>query len=553
MRLQLAFGYLRAGDCDDCIRKECDSNSGSKVKHASKLSKHCLLSDKKHRHQNYHHSSNHDRHHYREQDQKKKGSEQSASSTRHNKHRPKLDSDDTTKQSTKSSQRFDKSDSNRNNNGKSSHYSQRCYRKSYYDEVTNSSTESSDSNDDNVNVVMKTSDRKCVNNSVGIVSSSGSRNLKTTETKQHNDVRRSKHNDHKVVTQQQQLDKSVTTDIISDNATSTDIAMSSSYNTKSQFSSNKSNHHKSHTSVKTSSSKNVGSHSNSSKSSSSAHTLLNRSSKVTLSKQHLIGSGISDDHDNEDSKLDIAEASEKIEQAMLKRRQRIEEWRQKRKPKSVKDPLDDVPKKDETIDTDKWILDEENEETSEEGKANKLDDDNSNCNNDKTGIDTAEDKELKKDDVEQTRSKENNLSSDEFKDNDNVVEEGNVGDEEIDPLDEYMLMISKQIKNLNEGEMTIRNSQGVSNIVASNNQSPQSPQQRSQKPTTTNDSKIDSCGGVTKAVIVRTNVSERKQINKGDIMEQNADALEYSSEDYSDDEDIFACKKKNVFTMRSLK
>ncbi|KAF5306266.1 hypothetical protein FQA39_LY08964 [Lamprigera yunnana] len=176
--------------------------------------------------------------------------------------------------------------------------------------------------------------------------------------------------------------------------------------------------------------------------------------------------------------LDKEEEQRKLELEMQRRRERIERWRAERKKKEQ-----DAIKKDgsKTVVTPqgaakKWSLEDDSEDEEKNEKAEK------------------EESEIKEEEekVEEEKEKE----KEEIK---------KVWEEEIDPLDAYMLGVHEEVRQIHTVDL---------------------------RRTSKSDSNSSKKGGL----MIVTGVAKSKvSKNKGELIEQNQDGLEYSSEEEQED------------------
>ncbi|KAJ3624048.1 hypothetical protein MTP99_017705 [Tenebrio molitor] len=177
------------------------------------------------------------------------------------------------------------------------------------------------------------------------------------------------------------------------------------------------------------------------------------------------------------SNLDKEEEQKKLELEMQKRRERIERWRAERKKKEQEAVKKDVPKATPGTDeatAKKWSLEDDSEDEDKDNKG-------------------------EKEEEEEVAEKE---EPDEEKNGEEPLPE--VVEDEVDPLDEYMRGVQEEVRKTHKIDM--------------------------KKP-----SKADS-GNKKGALVIVTGVAKSKiNKNKGELIEQNQDGLEYSSEEEQED------------------
>lgn len=159
---------------------------------------------------------------------------------------------------------------------------------------------------------------------------------------------------------------------------------------------------------------------------------------------------------------------------MQKRRERIERWRAERKKKEQEATKKDAPKESSTDETTakKWSLEDESDDEDKDG--------------------TKSEKEEKPEEKEEGIEEKNGEEPQE-----ELVEE------EVDPLDEFMKGVQEEVRKTNKFDM--KNLQ-------------------------------TDPGNTKSALVVVTGVAKSKvNKNKGELIEQNQDGLEYSSEEEIED------------------
>jgi ATP-dependent RNA helicase DDX46/PRP5 len=163
---------------------------------------------------------------------------------------------------------------------------------------------------------------------------------------------------------------------------------------------------------------------------------------------------------------------------MQKRRERIERWRAERKKKEQEAIKKDVPKATPGTDeatAKKWSLEDDSEDEDKDNKGEKEEE---------------EEEVAEKEEPDEEKNGEEPLPE--------VVED------EVDPLDEYMRGVQEEVRKTHKIDM--------------------------KKP-----SKADS-GNKKGALVIVTGVAKSKiNKNKGELIEQNQDGLEYSSEEEQED------------------
>ncbi|CAH1135794.1 unnamed protein product [Ceutorhynchus assimilis] len=185
--------------------------------------------------------------------------------------------------------------------------------------------------------------------------------------------------------------------------------------------------------------------------------------------------------------LDKEEEQKRLELEMQKRRERIERWRAERKKKEQ-----DAIKKEEKSSSSgtqenykKWSLEDESEDEDK-------DDDKSEV---KKEQDSEDIKETKMEIEEVPKETQKNKEVDEDDDDDN--------DKEVDPLDAYMQGVQEEVRKINK-----------INIKKSDKNDPNKKG----------------------SLVIVTGVAKKKaNTDKGELVEQNQDGLEYSSEEEAED------------------
>jgi len=187
------------------------------------------------------------------------------------------------------------------------------------------------------------------------------------------------------------------------------------------------------------------------------------------------GNSQEDDKDESSQRLDKDKEQARLELEMARRRERIEKWRAEKKKKEVEVISSSITKEEEeTVNGEtvvkKWSLEED-------------------------GDDEAEEEEDQEEEV------------------------AAVEDDEIDPLDAYMTEVSKEVRKI-KGGVNLKNSKIIKNKNTENNK--------------TVENGDSAAPAKKKAMVIMTGVAKKKpdvSIKKPEVMEQNQDGLEYSSED----------------------
>jgi len=174
------------------------------------------------------------------------------------------------------------------------------------------------------------------------------------------------------------------------------------------------------------------------------------------------------DTENESKKLDKDKEQARLELEMMRRRERIEKWRSEKKKKEIESVGKENEEDVKPKEVKKWSLEEDDED---------------------------------EDDVDA-----NGVNGDE-------------GDGELDPLDAYMSEVSKEVRKI-KGGLNMKNSKYKVGIKPKNdaNKSDTNNSETSKK----------------KGLVIMTGVAKKKpesKTKKPEVMEQNQDALEYSSEE----------------------
>lgn len=203
----------------------------------------------------------------------------------------------------------------------------------------------------------------------------------------------------------------------------------------------------------------------------------------------------SDDHSHmsyDRTNLDKEEEQRKLELEMQKRRERIERWRAERKMREQ----DAIKKEGQKTSTTpqgtakKWSLEDDSEDEDKNDKAEK------------------EDVEMKEEAEKVEEENEKEKEKDEEKEKEEKEEVEQKPDipryDDIDPLDAYMLGVHEEVRQIHSLDL---------------------------KRTTQVDSNTPIKGMVIVTGVAKSKVSK----NKGELIEQNQDGLEYSSEEEQED------------------
>ncbi|XP_036344219.1 probable ATP-dependent RNA helicase DDX46 [Rhagoletis pomonella] len=203
-----------------------------------------------------------------------------------------------------------------------------------------------------------------------------------------------------------------------------------------------------------------------------------------------------------EEEIDKEEEQRRLEQEMIKRRERIERWRAERKLKELegKKDLKSLPVQTPISTSKKWSLEDESEE--EDNNVNQMPP----TSDIKKEPDSPPPKfqRLKKlqDDDEENDAHQKIKKLSKLDDDDNEDEKSTENktaeNEDIDPLDAYMQEVDKEVRNVNHFVTQPKKQQGV---------------------------------------VILTGVAKKntEKSNKGELLEQNMDSLEYSSEEELED------------------
>lgn len=223
--------------------------------------------------------------------------------------------------------------------------------------------------------------------------------------------------------------------------------------------------------------------------------------------QPIVKTVVEEPSSSSEEELDKEEEQRRLEQEMIKRRERIERWRAERKLKELeinKKDLKSLPIPIPSSTTKKWSLEDESEEEDNTG------------NQTTAAIDMKKEpdsppakfqrlKKLQEDDEDENEKKKekpkikklsklDDDENDDKKPNKSQVDEN----DDIDPLDAYMQEVDKEVRNVNHIVAQPKKQQGV---------------------------------------VILTGVAKKstEKSNKGELIEQNMDSLEYSSEEELED------------------
>ncbi|KAB0793295.1 hypothetical protein PPYR_12915 [Photinus pyralis] len=199
----------------------------------------------------------------------------------------------------------------------------------------------------------------------------------------------------------------------------------------------------------------------------------------------------SDDHSHmsyDRTNLDKEEEQRKLELEMQKRRERIERWRAERK-KREQDAIKKEGQKSAAVPqgtAKKWSLEDDSEDEEKNDKSER------------------EDVEMKEEEAEVEEEKQKEKDEEEKEEKEEVEQKPDIPRyDDIDPLDAYMLGVHEEVRQIHSLDL---------------------------KRTT----KVDS--NVPKGMVIVTGVAKSKvSKNKGELIEQNQDGLEYSSEEEQED------------------
>ncbi|XP_057658882.1 probable ATP-dependent RNA helicase DDX46 [Diorhabda carinulata] len=213
-------------------------------------------------------------------------------------------------------------------------------------------------------------------------------------------------------------------------------------------------------------------------------------------KTKIDDSGLSFDPAN----LDKEEEQKKLEMEMMKRRERIERWRAERKKKEQEALKKDVSKVKTEPATEltakKWSLEDDSED---EDKNEKLDvkEERKDVSEEAKQVAITLAETLKEKSPIKTETKEEEEEEEEEEEKEKEEEE------DVDPLDEYMKGVQAEVRKINKFEVTKKPGDAVQKKGS--------------------------------LVIVTGVAKSKSNVKKGELIEQNQDGLEYSSEEEQED------------------
>ncbi|XP_078658817.1 putative ATP-dependent RNA helicase DDX46 isoform X1 [Branchiostoma floridae x Branchiostoma belcheri] len=176
--------------------------------------------------------------------------------------------------------------------------------------------------------------------------------------------------------------------------------------------------------------------------------------------------------------LDKDAEQKRLEEEMIRRRERVEKWRQERKKQEDLQRAQEAAQEEAAKIGKKWSLEDDEDDSEEEEQPMETNDEDD---------DDDEEGKVKKEDEDD--------------------------DDEIDPLDAFMNDIKEEVKQINK-----KDQERVGKVYSSD---------------TTNGSQVETKGKVT--VITAVAKKSGKREARGELIEQNQDALEWSSEEEEED------------------
>uniref|UniRef100_A0A146UZN8 Probable ATP-dependent RNA helicase DDX46 n=1 Tax=Fundulus heteroclitus TaxID=8078 RepID=A0A146UZN8_FUNHE len=193
--------------------------------------------------------------------------------------------------------------------------------------------------------------------------------------------------------------------------------------------------------------------------------------------------------EKEDEKVEDQDFDQnKLEEEMRKRKERVEKWREEQRKKAIENIGEIKRELEEMKQGKKWSLEDDDDDEEEGPALMEADDD------DDDGDDNAEAKaEGKEKDAEEVKTEEG-------EDEKETPMEQQPEEDEVDPLDAYMEEVKQEVKKFNIGPMKGNDKRGatsVTNVVT----------------------------------VVKTKKQPIVHKKKGELMENDQDAMEYSSEE----------------------
>ncbi|XP_012736940.2 probable ATP-dependent RNA helicase DDX46 [Fundulus heteroclitus] len=193
--------------------------------------------------------------------------------------------------------------------------------------------------------------------------------------------------------------------------------------------------------------------------------------------------------EKEDEKVEDQDFDQnKLEEEMRKRKERVEKWREEQRKKAIENIGEIKRELEEMKQGKKWSLEDDDDDDEEGPALMEADDDDDNDDNNAEG--KAEGKEK---DAEEVKTEEG-------EDEKETPMEQQAEEDEVDPLDAYMEEVKQEVKKFNIGPMKGNDKRGatsVTNVVT----------------------------------VVKTKKQPIVHKKKGELMENDQDAMEYSSEE----------------------
>ncbi|XP_068600305.1 probable ATP-dependent RNA helicase DDX46 isoform X2 [Brachionichthys hirsutus] len=196
--------------------------------------------------------------------------------------------------------------------------------------------------------------------------------------------------------------------------------------------------------------------------------------------------------EKEDEKVEDQDFDQnKLEEEMRKRKERVEKWREEQRKKAIENIGEIKRELEEMKQGKKWSLEDDDDDDEDISAPMEVDEEEEEGEGE--GEDDAEGKEETKEDVKEEEKEESE------KDKEAVVEQ-QPEEDDVDPLDAYMEEVKQEVKKFNMGGVKGNDKKGAMTV--------------------------------TKVVtVVKTKKGPHTHKKKGELMENDQDAMEYSSEE----------------------